>query len=196
MKIKDCALQLTISILLVVFGVLLLLDQLNVPFIDEFFTPWYLITILFCAAVLLAVAIIKKAPIHYVFSFMLAGVYLLIALPAKVPELSITKILFILPLFVGLGMILGDLTCKRSPKAMRWGLVLTICSCIILVSVLLDVWKIVIPVVVVFFGIVCVLFTIMNLNHVSKKSDNHDDAYVTPSKIKSEENQVDSEDKE
>ena len=78
MKNKDSILKFVISILLVIFGVLLLLDQLNVPFIDDFFTPWYTIVLLFFAACLLAYAIVKKAPVFYILSMLIAGIYLVI----------------------------------------------------------------------------------------------------------------------
>ena len=63
MKNKDNVLKMTLSILMIVFGVLLLLDQLDVKFIDDFFMPWYTILVLFIAAALLSFAIVKKAPI-------------------------------------------------------------------------------------------------------------------------------------
>ena len=73
MKNKDNVLKMTLSILMIVFGVLLLLDQLDVKFIDDFFTPWYTILILFIAAALLSFAIVKKAPLIYVLSMFFAG---------------------------------------------------------------------------------------------------------------------------
>lgn len=177
MKDKNKILKIVISVLTIVFGVLLLLDQLNVKYIDEFFTPWYLILILYFVGYLLAYAIVKKAPIFYILAMTLAGIYLVIAISSKVESITYTKVLFVIPLFFGLGCIMADLICKWSSKAMRLGFVSTIASGIILVSAILGVWKIVIPIVIVLVGIAYMIFAIFDAQKSSiVKSDDH---YVT-----------------
>ena len=177
MKNKDNVLKMTLSILMIVFGVLLLLDQLDVKFIDDFFTPWYTILVLFIAAALLSFAIVKKAPIIYVLSMFFAGLYLVISISGKLPDLAVGKIIMIIPLFIGLGFVIADKVCKWSPKAMRFGLVTTVASAIILVSTILDVWRYVIPVVIVLIGIAYLLFSIFAVKQETKtKKKNY---YVT-----------------
>ena len=177
MKNKDNVLKMTLSILMIVFGVLLLLDQLDVKFIDDFFMPWYTILVLFIAAALLSFAIVKKAPIIYVLSMFFAGLYLVISISGKLPDLAVGKIIMIIPLFIGLGFVIADKVCKWSPKAMRFGLVTTVASAIILVSTILDVWRYVIPVVIVLIGIAYLLFSIFAVKQETKtKKKNY---YVT-----------------
>jgi len=177
MKNKDNVLKMTLSILMIVFGVLLLLDQLDVKFIDDFFMPWYTILVLFIAAALLSFAIVKKAPIIYVLSMFFAGLYLVISISGKLPDLAVGKIIMIIPLFIGLGFVIADKVCKWSPKAMRLGLVTTVASAIILVSTILDVWRYVIPVVIVLIGIAYLLFSIFAVKQETKtKKKNY---YVT-----------------
>ncbi len=177
MKNKDNVLKMTLSILMIVFGVLLLLDQLDVKFIDDFFTPWYTILVLFIAAALLSFAIVKKAPIIYVLSMFFAGLYLIISISGKLPDLAVGKIIMIIPLFIGLGFVIADKVCKWSPKAMRFGLVTTVASAIILVSTILDVWRYVIPAVIVLIGIAYLLFSIFAVKQETKtKKKNY---YVT-----------------
>ncbi len=177
MKYKDNVLKMTLSILMIVFGVLLLLDQLDVKFIDDFFMPWYTILVLFIAAALLSFAIVKKAPIIYVLSMFFAGLYLVISISGKLPDLAVGKIIMIIPLFIGLGFVIADKVCKWSPKAMRFGLVTTVASAIILVSTILDVWRYVIPVVIVLIGIAYLLFSIFAVKQETKtKKKNY---YVT-----------------
>lgn len=177
MKNKDSILKFVISILLVIFGVLLLLDQLNVPFIDDFFTPWYTIVLLFFAACLLAYAIVKKAPVFYILSMLIAGIYLVISINAKIEEKAVGKFIAIIPLFVGIGTVIADKICKWSPKAMRFGIVLSIASAVILVSTILDVWKYVIPIVIILIGIAYIIFGVFAIKHDTKKVE--DDHYVT-----------------
>ncbi len=177
MKNKDSILKFVISILLVIFGVLLLLDQLNVPFIDDFFTPWYTIVLLFFAACLLAYAIVKKAPVFYILSMLIAGIYLVISINAKIEEMAVGKFIAIIPLFVGIGTVIADKICKWSPKAMRFGIVLSIASAVILVSTILDVWKYVIPIVIILIGIAYIIFGVFAIKHDTKKVE--DDHYVT-----------------
>lgn len=177
MKNKDNVLKMTLSILMIVFGVLLLLDQLDVKFIDDFFMPWYTILVLFIAAALLSFAIVKKAPIIYVLSMFFAGLYLVISISGKLPDLAVGKIIMIIPLFIGLGFVIADKVCKWSPKAMRFGLVTTVASAIILVSTILDVWRYVIPVVIVLIGFAYLLFSIFAVKQETKtKKKNY---YVT-----------------
>lgn len=177
MKNKDNVLKMTLSILMIVFGVLLLLDQLDVKFIDDFFMPWYTILVLFIAAALLSFAIVKKTPIIYVLSMFFAGLYLVISISGKLPDLAVGKIIMIIPLFIGLGFVIADKVCKWSPKAMRFGLVTTVASAIILVSTILDVWRYVIPVVIVLIGIAYLLFSIFAVKQETKtKKKNY---YVT-----------------
>lgn len=177
MKNKDNVLKIVISALFVVFGLLLLLDQLNLPFIDDLFTPWYTIVILFVASCLLAYAICKKSPIFYILSMFFAGIYLVISIDAKVENLAIGKIIMIIPLFIGLGIILADRICKWSPKAMRFGLVVAVSSATILVSTILNVWKYVIPVVVILIGVSYMMFSLFSIKkEVDVKDDDH---YVT-----------------
>ena len=177
MKNKDNVLKMTLSILMIVFGVLLLLDQLDVKFIDDFFMPWYTILVLFIAAALLSFAIVKKAPIIYVLSMFFAGLYLVISISGKLPDLAVGKIIRIIPLFIGLGFVIADKVCKWSPKAMRFGLVTTVASAIILVSTILDVWRYVIPVVIVLIGFAYLLFSIFAVKQETKtKKKNY---YVT-----------------
>ena len=177
MKNKDSILKFVISILLVIFGVLLLLDQLNVPFIDDFFTPWYTIVLLFFAACLLAYAIVKKAPVFYILSMLIAGIYLVISINAKIEEMAVGKFIAIIPLFVGIGTVIADKICKWSPKAMRFGIVLSIASAVILVSTILDVWKYVIPIVIILIGIAYIIFGVFAIKHDTKRVE--DDHYVT-----------------
>lgn len=177
MKNKDSILKFVISILLVIFGVLLLLDQLNVPFIDDFFTPWYTIVLLFFAACLLAYAIVKKAPVFYILSMLIAGIYLVISINAKIEEMAVGKFIAIIPLFVGIGTVIADKICKWSPKAMRFGIVLSIASAVILVSTILDVLKYVIPIVIILIGIAYIIFGVFAIKHDTKKVE--DDHYVT-----------------
>ncbi len=177
MKNKDSILKFVISILLVIFGVLLLLDQLNVPFIDDFFTPWYTIVLLFFAACLLAYAIVKKAPVFYILSMLIAGIYLVISINAKIEGMAVGKFIAIIPLFVGIGTVIADKICKWSPKAMRFGIVLSIASAVILVSTILDVWKYVIPIVIILIGIAYIIFGVFAIKHDTKKVE--DDHYVT-----------------
>ena len=177
MKNKDNVLKMTLSILMIVFGVLLLLDQLDVKFIDDFFMPWCTILVLFIAAALLSFAIVKKAPIIYVLSMFFAGLYLVISISGKLPDLAVGKIIMIIPLFIGLGFVIADKVCKWSPKAMRFGLVTTVASAIILVSTILDVWRYVIPVVIVLIGFAYLLFSIFAVKQETKtKKKNY---YVT-----------------
>ncbi len=177
MKNKDNVLKMTLSILMIVFGVLLLLDQLDVKFIDDFFMPWYTILVLFIAAALLSFAIVKKAPIIYVLSMFFAGLYLVISISGKLPNLAVGKIIMIIPLFIGLGFVIADKVCKWSPKAMRFGLVTTVASAIILVSTILDVWRYVIPAVIILIGIAYLLFSIFAVKQETKtKKKNY---YVT-----------------
>ena len=177
MKNKDNVLKMTLSILMIVFGVLLLLDQLDVKFIDDFFMPWYTILVLFIAAALLSFAIVKKAPIIYVLSMFFAGLYLVISISGKLPDLAVGKIIMIIPLFIGLGFVIADKVCKWSPKAMRFGLVTTVASAIILVSTILDVWRYVIPAVIILIGIAYLLFSIFAVKQENKtKKKNY---YVT-----------------
>ncbi len=177
MKNKDNVLKMTLSILMIVFGVLLLLDQLDVKFIDDFFMPWYTILVLFIAAALLSFAIVKKAPIIYVLSMFFAGLYLVISISGKLPDLAVGKIIMIIPLFIGLGFVIADKVCKWSPKAMRFGLVTTVASAIILVSTILDVWRYVIPAVIILIGIAYLLFSIFAVKQETKtKKKNY---YVT-----------------
>ena len=168
MKNKDNVLKMTLSILMIVFGVLLLLDQLDVKFIDDFFMPWYTILVLFIAAALLSFAIVKKAPIIYVLSMFFAGLYLVISISGKLPDLAVGKIIMIIPLFIGLGFVIADKVCKWSPKAMRFGLVTTVASAIILVSTILDVWRYVIPAVIILIGIAYLLFSIFAVKQETK----------------------------
>lgn len=177
MKNKDNVLKMTLSILMIVFGVLLLLDQLDVKFIDDFFTPWYTILVLFIAAALLSFAIVKKAPIIYVLSMFFAGLYLIISISGKLPDLAVGKIIMIIPLFIGLGFVIADKVCKWSPKAMRFGLVTTVASAIILVSTILEVWRYVIPAVIVLIGIAYLLFSIFAVKQETKTKKNN--YYVT-----------------
>lgn len=177
MKNKDNVLKMTLSILMIVFGVLLLLDQLDVKFIDDFFTPWYTILILFIAAALLSFAIVKKAPLIYVLSMFFAGLYLVISISGKLPDLAVGKIIMIIPLFIGLGFVIADKVCKWSPKAMRFGLVTTVASAIILVSTILEVWRYVIPAVIVLIGIAYLLFSIFAVKQETKTKKNN--YYVT-----------------
>ncbi len=174
---KNKVLKMTLSILMIVFGVLLLLDQLDVKFIDDFFMPWYTILVLFIAAALLSFAIVKKAPIIYVLSMFFAGLYLVISISGKLPDLAVGKIIMIIPLFIGLGFVIADKVCKWSPKAMRFGLVTTVASAIILVSTILDVWRYVIPAVIILIGIAYLLFSIFAVKQETKtKKKNY---YVT-----------------
>lgn len=177
MKNRDSILKLVISVLLVIFGILLLLDQLNVPFIDDFFTPWYTIVLLFFAACLLAYGIVKKAPIFYILSMLIAGIYLVTSISAKVEDMAVGKFIAIIPLFVGIGTIMADKICKWSPKATRFGIVLTIASAVVLVSTILDVWKYVIPVVIILIGIAYIIFGVFAIKQDTKKVE--DDHYVT-----------------
>lgn len=184
MNIKDKVFSFVFSALVVVFGVFLLLDQLDIPFIDEFFTPWYTIIFLFLACVFLALGIIKKAPIHYVLSMFFASLYLVISLTIKVEGLTFWKIMFIIPMFVGIGVIIGDLVCKWTNKALRIGLIITMFSAIILVSSILDVWTIIVPVVIILFGVVVFILTMIDLRKDVKRQEYDDDRFVTPTKNK------------
>ena len=195
MKIKEKILTLTLSIILTVSGLILLLDQLNVRFIDEFFTPWYLILILYLTASSLAIAIIKKSPIFYVIMMIFASIYLCIAIPIFDTSRSIWDIIFLVPLFTGVGLIMADLICKWSVRAIRFGSVLALASAIILISTLLEVWTIVIPVVIMLIGIAYILFSIIDVKKkiVHEQSTEH---YVLPSKcnMQKEVNDFDNED--
>lgn len=178
MKNKDYVLKLVISILMVVFGVFLLLDQLDVKYIDDFFTPWYTLVILFVTACLLAYAICKKAPIVYILAMVFAGIYLVVSISAKVEHLGVGKIIMIIPLFIGIGIVMADKICKWSPKAMRFGLVVTIASATVLVSTILEVWKFVIPIVVILVGVAYIIFNLMSIKEKVEVKD-EDDHYVT-----------------
>lgn len=177
MKNKDNVLKLVLSILMVIFGLLLLLDQLDVKYVDDFFAPWYTIVILFFTACLLAYAIVKKAPIIYVLSMLLAGIYLVVSISFKVENLPVGKIIVIIPLFFGIGIVIADKVCKWSPKAMRFGLIVIVSSAIVLVSTILDVWKYVIPAVIMLIGIAYIIFGLFAIKQDSKVKD--DDHYVT-----------------
>ncbi len=187
MKIKDKVLSLSLSIILIVSGLVLLLDQLDVKFIDEFFTPWYTILILYFTASSLAIAITKKSPIFYVITMLLASIYLCISLPFKAPSISIYDIIFIVPLFIGIGLVMADIICKWSTKAVRLGLVLIVSSTIILISTILNVWTIVIPIVIILIGIVYVVFTLIDVKKNTKDEQSHDH-YVQPTKKDNKEN--------
>ncbi len=187
MKNKDNVLKLVISILMVVFGLLLLLDQLDIKYIDDFFTPWYTIVILFVTACLLTYAIVKKAPIIYVLSMLLAGIYLVISISTKVENLGVGKIIAIIPLFIGIGIVIADKICKWSPKAMRFGLITTVASAIVLVSTILDVWRYVIPAVVIMIGIAYILFGLFAIKQESKSQKENNDHYVTIEKEQTDE---------
>ena len=193
MKIKDKVLSLSLSIILIFSGLILLLDQLNVKYIDEFFTPWYLIVVLYLVASSLAIAITKKSPIFYVMTMLLAAIYLCISLPNKSDNIVVWDIIFIIPLFIGVGLVVADLVCKWSVRAVRLGLVLIVSSTIILISTIMDVWTIVIPVVIILIGIAYVLFSLLDVkkNVNNEKSTDH---YVEPTKKKlSEEKKTDNE---
>ncbi len=177
MKNKDNVLKLVLSVLLVVFGLLLLLDQMDVKFVDDFFTPWYTIIILFVASCLLSYAIVKKAPIFYIFAMFFAGLFLVVSLDTKIKDLNVGRIIAIIPLFIGIGIVIADKICKWSPKAMRLGIVMTVASSIVLISTILDVWKYVIPAVIIMIGIAYILFGLIALKHENKKVE--DDHYVT-----------------
>ena len=187
MKIKDKVLSLTLSIILAVSGLFLLLDQLNVAYIDEFFTPWYLVVVLFFVASSLAIAIIKKSPIFYVISMIFASIYLVIAIPVFYEAIGVWDIIFVVPLFMGLGLILADLICKWSVRALRLGTVIAVSSAIILVSTLLDVWTIVIPVVIILVGIAYIIFSIVDVKKkiIREQSTEH---YVVPTNKQIESN--------
>lgn len=187
MKNKDNILKLALSVLMVVFGAILLLDQLNVKYIDEFFTPWYTIVILFVACCLLAYAIVKKAPFFYILSMLFASIYLVISINFKVKDLNVGKIIAIIPLFIGIGIVLADKVCKWSPKAMRFGLVTTIASAIVLVSTILDVWKYVIPIVVILIGVAYIIFGVVAIKQESKVEN--DDHFVTYKPMQDEKSQ-------
>lgn len=204
---RDNVLKLTISVLLVVFGIILLIDQLDngnpfVQFVDDLFSPWFTIVILFIAACLLAHAIIKKAPIMYVLSMFFAGLFLMISVGNKVESKYVGAAIFILPMFVGIGLVLADRICKWSPKVLRFGVVLTVASVVVMVSVILEVWRYVIPIVVVLIGIAYFIFGLfaMKQDIVEEKDDHYvtyepkkkaetDDHYVTyqPKSSESEE---------
>lgn len=182
-KSKDNILKLTLSILLIVFGLILLLDQLDLPSLagfDDFFTPWYTIVILFFSACALAYAIIKKAPIMYIIAMFFAGIYLVVAIEAKVETFNnanVWKIIAIIPLFCGIGLVLADKICKWSPKASRFGFVVAIASAIVLVSTILNSWRYIIPSVIIMIGITYFIFELLSLKDKSKKVE--DDHYVT-----------------
>lgn len=181
MKIKDKILSLTIAILLMISGVVLLLDQLNIKYIDEFFTPWYLVVVLFFIASSLAIAIIKKSPIFYVFTFLLSGIYICISLHIKLVVDNVFDIIFIVPLFLGIGFIVADMVCKWSVKALRLGFVLLFSSAIILISTILDVWTIVIPSVIILIGLAYILFAVIDMKK-SVEQEKSIDHYVEPTK--------------
>ena len=174
MKIKDKVLSLSLAIILVVSGVILLLDQLNVKYIDEFFTPWYLIVVLYLIASSLAIAISKKSPIFYIFTFLLSGIYLCISICTKSVVDSVYDVIFIVPLFFGIGFIVADVVCKWSIKALRFGFVLLVSSAIILISTILNVWTIVIPSVIILIGFSYILFAIMDMKKSAKKEQSTD----------------------
>ena len=182
MNIKDKVFSFVFGSLVVVFGIFLLLDQLDIPFIDEFFNPWYTIIFLFLACMFLSLGIIKKAPIHYVLSMFFASLYLVISLTAKVEGLTFWKIMFIIPMFVGIGVIIGDLVCKWTSKALRIGLIITMFSAIILVSSILDVWTLIVPIVIILFGLVVFILTMIDLRRAVKRQEYDEDRYVTPTK--------------
>lgn len=186
MNIKDKILSLSIAIILMISGVILLLDQLDVKYIDDYFTPWYLIIVLFFIASSLATAVIKKSPIFYVLTFLLSGIYLCISIYSKSVVDNVFDIIFIVPLFLGIGLIVADVVCKWSIKAGRLGFVLVVSSAIILISTILNVWTIVIPAVIILIGFSYIVFAVIDMN----KSVNHGqstDHYVKPTrKIKSQ----------
>ncbi len=96
---------------------------------------------------------------------------------AKIEEMAVGKFIAIIPLFVGIGIVIADKICKWSPKAMRFGLVTTVASAIILVSTILDVWRYVIPAVIILIGIAYLLFSIFAVKQETKtKKKNY---YVT-----------------
>lgn len=179
---KDIVLKLTISVLLVFFGIVLLIDQLDngnpfVQFVDDLFAPWYTIVLLFVAACLLSYAIIKKAPIMYVLSMFFAGLFLTISVGVKVDAKYLGAVIFIVPMLVGIGFVIADRVCKWSPKILRFGVVLTVASVVVLISVILEVWKYVIPIVIVLIGIAYFIFELFALKQ--ENVEQPDDHYVT-----------------
>ena len=96
---------------------------------------------------------------------------------AKIEGMAVGKFIAIIPLFVGIGTVIADKICKWSPKAMRFGIVLSIASAVILVSTILDVWKYVIPIVIILIGIAYIIFGVFAIKHDTKKVE--DDHYVT-----------------
>lgn len=190
MNNKNSIIKLAISVVMIVFGILILLGQLNIPNVSAKLAEWYLLLILAIISIALICAIVKKAPYWYITAFTLAGLYLALSITIHIKDLSFANLFMVIPMAFGVGIMVAKIICAWKVKAMLIGFLIAISSAFILAGTILEVSEYILPIFGIFVGIILFIFTVKKLI-VKKDISSNQDQHVTLSikDIDSQENE-------
>lgn len=176
MKKKNVALHISTAIITIVWGLVYLLSGVQAAPV-EILNYWYEALTVFVAAICIAVAVTKKAPLYFLFAFSLGGLFLYLILSRYSNDFSLWWPL----LFAGTGC--GLFACEIFGKGkFKWkktGFIFVLFSVILLVGTLTQTIEICLPVCIILSGLA------IGVNGFEKKKTK-DDEYVLPSKDKKE----------
>lgn len=178
MNIKNASLKITIAFIISLLGIVFLLDQLDIAFIGAM-KHWYIWAILTFSAIFIAFAIVKKSYYCYLLAFGFAGLYLALHLTITFNNIGFYQTWPLFFIGLSLGSVFGYLMTKKYFIVLKFNLIILAISIPLLVGLLTDTWKIVLPCIIIASGLLYIIFSIIP----NKKNKNIDEGdYVTPSK--------------
>lgn len=178
MNNKNYIIKLAVSIVMIVFGIIILLGQLDIGILSEIFAEWYLLCLLAFISIALICAIVKKAPYWYITAFTLSGIYLAVSITLHIESLDFSNMFMTVPLAFGVGIMVAKIACEWKAKAMLVGFIISIASAFILSGTILKVSKYTLPAFFIFVGVIVFIYTLKKL--LSKKNLASDEnSYVT-----------------
>lgn len=183
MDFKKTALKICFALLVVAMGIIFLLDGLNVC-LDGAMKYWYLSVIALFAAMSLAMAVVRKAPLYYIFAFTLLGLFLALELPLSVIGLGYSKTWPLITMFMGTGIMVSQVVGSGVRFSFKGGMILATISAVVLAGLITDTIMLVIPLILIVSGIIGAIYSYIRGVNKRKKDD---DIYVTPSVNKKDE---------
>lgn len=183
MSKKNYALVLVFACLTIISGLVFLFDSLGIAFTGAV-NKWYLVLMIYLASGLIAVAIIKNAPLYYTVSSVFVGVFLSMSLNKPFAEFWP-----MIPISISIGMMISHLMSHGRLKYFKPALILLVLSVILLIGSLTDKWRYIIPIELIIFGAIVVIYVLYKLQKSSKTTNhNNVDYYVRPSSEKNKDN--------
>lgn len=179
MSAKQLAQRISISIIIIIAGLIILLDQLGVFGISAL-PQWYLIILMALALICLIISIINKAYLYLWFAFLLGGIYLALDLAINNNYTGFKETWPIIFISLGVGLLLS-LIIKRSKTTAFIGVSLLTIFIPTMLGIWTETWTAILPILMLLFGLTTLGYSIYSAVKHTKFSIKDEDYYVRPS---------------